>query len=64
MAKVEYIPEEDAAKLIGLTAKYFREQIKKGKWLISFRTRPSGRGYQYNKIEIEKLLNEHSSQVK
>lgn len=52
---IQWISEEEAAELMGLTAKYFRRRVQAGYYSISYR-HPSRNKFQYNRVDIEKEL--------
>jgi hypothetical protein len=52
--KVEWLKEDEAAKEVGLSPKYFRRNVRSGNIIIDF-TRPSRNEYQYSKESVEKF---------
>lgn len=61
MAKQNWITENEALEKMGLKdAQYFRRKVKNGHYNISYRSRPSGKGYEYDANAIEKVKNQNA----
>jgi DNA-dependent RNA polymerase auxiliary subunit epsilon len=61
MKQISWISEKEAAQMMGLkTVKYFRRLVKKGTFNISYRTRPSGKGFEYDAKAIEQTKNQNA----
>jgi len=52
----EWIPEKEAAKLLGLSDEYMRRQIKDGKIPVMYKHR-NNRHFRYNLPQIKSFLN-------
>lgn len=58
-----WIFEDEAAKMLGYSKKYFRHQVRDGKLQVAF-TNIKGRRFQYNQTDIEKVLLQNSTFIK
>jgi uncharacterized protein YjcR len=57
---IHWMPEKDAAAMLGLKPQTLRKYVKTGKWSIAL-SRLSERCYLYSKGDIDNLLLENST---
>lgn len=62
MAHITWIPEKEAATMVGRKPRGLRSKAKSGAWPITY-TAPDGRGFQYSKQDIEKFLLANSTAI-
>lgn len=60
MAKPIFIPEVEAAKMLNYAPRTLRERAKHGDLRIAY-TCINRRKYQYNRLDIEKVLMDNSN---
>jgi DNA-binding transcriptional MerR regulator len=60
MAKVEWIEEKEAARLVNRKPRTLRVYVKSGKWPVAY-SALNNRRYHYDLRGIEKLMLQHSS---
>jgi hypothetical protein len=59
-----WIEEKEAAAKMGhRDTKYFRALVKAGTYSISHRCNPSGRAYEYDVKDIERIKNERATLI-
>lgn len=58
-----WIPEKEAAELVGRKPQALRKNVKSGKWEVPY-SAINGRKYFYSVKGIEKLITNHSSLTK